>query len=89
MYLKGSLKDHVHLLVSIPPQVTISQLVQQLKGKSSFKILAQFPEMRKTFWGRPLWAIRYFVHSSGNVTDDVIKAYLENQGHDDEFQVEC
>jgi putative transposase len=45
--LKGHVsKDHVHLLVSIPPQLTISRLVQQLKGKSSYRILGKYPEMR-------------------------------------------
>ena len=88
--LKGYVsKEHVHLLVSVPPQLTISRLVQQLKGKSSFRLLAKFPEMRKIFWGRHFWSRGYFVHSSGQVTDEVIKSYLESQKHDDEdFQIE-
>ena len=81
-------KDHVHLMLSIPPQVTISRLVQQLKGKSSFKVFGKFAQVRKQYWGRHLWARGYFVRSSGNVTDEVIKAYIENQSHDDEFKVE-
>ncbi len=86
--LKGHVsKDHVHLMLSIPPQVTISRLVQQLKGKSSFKVFGKFEKVRKQYWGRHLWARGYFVRSSGNVTDDVIKAYIENQSHDDEFKV--
>ena len=44
--------DHVHLLVSIPPQVTISRLVQWLKGRSSHHLLAEFAHLRKAFWGR-------------------------------------
>lgn len=88
--LKGPVsKDHIHLLLSIPPQITISRLVQQLKGKSSFKALSHFPELKKVFWGRHVWARGYFVHTSGNVTDEVIKRYLENQKHDDDdFQIE-
>ena len=45
-------RDHVHLFVSIPPQVTISRLVQRLKGKTSYKLLHEFPHLSKLFWGR-------------------------------------
>jgi putative transposase len=63
--LKGHVsKDHVHLFVSIPPQVTISRLVQRLKGKSSHRLLAEFAHLRKAFWGRHLWARGYFCCSS-------------------------
>jgi len=83
-------KDHVHLLVSIPPQVTISRLVQRLKGKSSYVLLGEFAHLRRTFWGRHFWARGYFCCSSGNVTDEVIKAYIANQSHeqDDSFRIE-
>ena len=82
--------DHVHLLVSMPPQVTISRLVQWLKGRSSHHLLAEFAHLRKAFWGRHVWARGYFCCSSGNVTDEVIKKYIEEQGEekDDDFKVE-
>lgn len=81
--MKGHVsKDHVHLFVSIPPQLTISRLVQRLKGKSSHKLLSEFSALSKQFWGRHLWARGYFCCSSGNVTDEVIKTYIENQNHD-------
>ena len=89
--LKGHLAaDHVHVLVSIPPQVAISRLVQRLKGKSSYRLLAEFPAVRKRYWGRHGWARGYFCRRSGNVTDEVIKAYIENQGHDEDevFRIE-
>lgn len=89
--LKGHVsKDHVHVFVSIPPQVTISRLVQRLKGKSSHAVLHEFAHLRKTFWGRHLWARGYFCCSSGNVTDEVIKEYIANQAHegDEDFRVE-
>ncbi len=80
----------MHLFVSVPPRVTISRLVQMLKGKSSFKLMQEFPHLAKKFWGRHLWARGYFCVSSGNVTDEVIKEYIENQSHDQdsEFRVE-
>ena len=74
--------DHVHVLLSIPPQVTISRLIQQLKGKSAYLLLREFATIRQRYWGRHVWARGYFCRSSGNVTDEVIKAYIENQCHD-------
>jgi putative transposase len=83
-------RDHVHLLVPIPPQVPISRLVMYLKGKTSHELLAEFSHMRKAFWGRHVWARGYFCCSRGNVTDEVIAAYIAGQPDtpDAEFRVE-
>jgi putative transposase len=89
--MKGHVaKDHLHLFVSIPPQVTISRLIQWLKGKTAYKLLGEFPHLQKQFWGRHMWARGYFCCSSGNVTDEVIAEYIANQNHDrdDDFKVE-
>ena len=75
--------DHVHLLLSYPPKVTISKLVQKLKGRTSHKLMMTFPTLQKQYWGRHMWARRYFCCSSGNVTDETIKNYIEGQNHDD------
>ena len=84
--------DHVHLLVSVPPQVSVSDLLQRLKGRSSRKMLDEFGELKKQFWGQHLWARGYFAVSSGNVTDEIIKQYIESQGEnpltdDTEFRI--
>jgi putative transposase len=84
--------DHVHLLVSMPPKLAASVLAQRLKGRSSRKMLEEFGELRRQFWGRHLWARGYFVASSGNVTDEIIKQYIESQGQepsveDDNFNI--
>ena len=73
-------KDHVHLLVSVPPNLAISELVKRLKGRSSRLMLEEFGELNRQFWGRHLWARGYFAASSGNVTDEIIKQYIESQG---------
>ena len=88
--IRGSVsRDHIHLFVSIPPQVTISRLVQKLKGKSSHVLLHNFPSLRRQYWGRHLWARGYFCCSSGNVTDEIIKQYVERQDHEDDvFKIE-
>ena len=72
-------KDHIHLLVSVPPHLSVSKLVQYLKGYSSRKLQMEYKELNKEFWGQHLWARGYFVASSGNVTDDVIAEYIKNQ----------
>ena len=83
-------KDHVHLMVSIPPQVTISRLLQWLKGKTAHHLLAEFPHLKKQFWGRHQWARGYFCCSSGNVTDEVIAKYIAEQNidQDEDFRVD-
>src|SRR5450759_1524745 len=74
--------DHIHLLVSVPPYVSVSDLLQNLKGRSSRRMLQEFNELNRQFWGRHLWARGYFAASSGNVTDEIIKQYIESQGQE-------
>jgi putative transposase len=87
-------KDHVHMLVSVPPSLAVSDLVKRLKGRSSRLMLEEFGELRKAYWGRHLWARGYFVASSGNVTDEIIAEYIEKQSQlapedgDQDFSVE-
>jgi len=91
--IKGHVsKDHLHILVSSPPNLSVSKLMQSLKGKTSRKLLSEYRSLAKQFWGRHLWARGYFVASSGNVTDDVIAQYIEMQdkmerARDDDFSI--
>ena len=89
--LKGHVsKDHVHLYVSCPPHVSPSNLMQRIKGRSSRRLLADFAEIRKACWGRHVWARGFFVASSGNVTDEIVREYIEKQDvpqQDDNFKV--
>ena len=85
-------KDHIHLFISAPPQLSVSKIVQYLKGKTSRKLLQEDAYLRKKFWGNHLWGRGFFVASSGTVTDEVIMNYIENQDEDaekrgDEFTV--
>jgi putative transposase len=89
--LKGHVAvDPVPILVSILPQVAMSRLIQQVKGKSSYRLVAAFAEIRKRCWGRHVGARGYFCRRSGQVTDEVIKAYSEQQSQDsdDVFRIE-
>jgi putative transposase len=76
--IKGHVSvDHIHLLVSYPPSLSISKLVQYVKGKTSRRLLQDYTELRKMFWGQHLWARGYFAASVGTVTDEVVKEYIE------------
>jgi putative transposase len=70
-------RDHVHMFLSIPPKLSLSNVMQRIKGRSSRWIQMEFPELRKRYWGRRFWARGYFSTTSGNVTDDIITQYLE------------
>ncbi len=78
--IKGHIsKDHIHMFVSVPPHLAVSKLVQYMKGKSSYKLMAENKQIQKLYWGRHLWGRGYFAASSGNITDEVIMEYIKNQ----------
>jgi len=88
--LKGYIsKDHVHLFVSAPPSLSPARIMQYVKGRSSRLLQQEFPSLRKRYWGQHIWARGYFCASSGTVTDEVIKAYIEQQTvpPEDDFKV--
>ena len=90
--IKGHISsDHVHLFLSVPPHLSISRLVQYLKGKSSYKMLQENKQLSKLFWGRHLWGRGYFVATSGNITDEIIMEYINSQSNaedtDDGFSI--
>ncbi len=68
--------DHIHLFVSVPPSVAVSDFVKKAKGRSSRKLQQACPELKKTYWGKRFWARGYFSATSGNVTDDIINEYI-------------
>jgi putative transposase len=79
--LQGHVRpDHVHLLLSAPPHLSPSRVMQAIKGKTSHHLLQDHRRLRAEFRGRHLWARGDFVASSGNVTDEVIAQYIQLQG---------
>jgi putative transposase len=83
--IKGHVsKDHIHLFLSIPPQVSVSKAAQYIKGKTSRKLMQEFKRLSKTFWGQHIWGRGYFAVSSGTVTDEMIMEYLEKQDEDEQ-----
>jgi putative transposase len=74
-------KDHVHMLIEYPPRTSLSDLVKRLKGRTSRRLQEEFPQLRKQYWGRHFWAIGYGAWSTGNITEEVVKKYLEHHRH--------
>ena len=77
--LKGVLSsDHVHMFVSVPPKIAISDLMRKVKGRSSHKIQSEFPHIRKRYWGCHFWGRGYFSTTNGAITEEVVLQYLDN-----------
>ena len=70
-------RDHVHMFVSLPPKLSVSDFMRKAKGRSSRKIQMEFPELKKRYWGRHFWGRGYFSTTSGQITDEVILQYLQ------------
>ena len=71
--------DHVHMFIAYKPTESVSKIVQWLKGTSSRVLFTEFPHIRKQFWGRHFWARGYCAISSGNITDEMIQRYIDEQ----------
>ena len=70
--------DHVHLCVSIPPKLSVSDFMGYLKGKSALMIFDKHPEMGNK-WNREFWARGYFVATIGYANEETIKKYIAQQ----------
>ena len=77
--LKGVVsKDHIHMHIEYPPKLSISEIMKQLKGRSSNLLQKEFPHLKKRYWGRRFWAKGYGAWSSGNITDEMVQEYIEH-----------
>ena len=91
--LKGVVsKDHIHLYVSYPPTLSVSEIMRKIKGMTSGKLQQEFPNLGKKYWGKHFWAVGYGAFSAGQINDKTIQDYLENHdtknNSDDGFVVE-
>ncbi len=71
-------KDHIHMFVSVPPKLAISDLVRLMKGRSAYKVLREFPFLKKRYWGGHFWGRGYFSTTNGAITEDIVLEYLNN-----------
>ena len=76
------MKDHVHMLISIPPKHSVSHVVGFLKGKSSIWVAQNVGGRQKNFAGQKFWARGYFVSTVG-ANEEVVRKYVQNQESDD------
>ncbi len=89
--IKGVIaKDHLHLYVSYPPKLSVSNMIQKLKGHVSRKIQQEFPQLGEFYWGKHFWSIGYGAFSSGHVTDEMVREYLDkhDKRDDNEFIIQ-
>ena len=91
--LKGVVSsDHIHLHLSYSPQLSISDIVRRIEGRSARMLLHEYSELKKRYWGGHFWGIGYGAWSSGNITDEMIDSYLEhhqeNPNGDENFILE-
>ena len=81
-------KDHIHLLVSIAPKMSIAEAVRILKTNTSRMMVKKFPFIREVYRGEmALWSIGYFASTVG-ANERTIQAYIENQGREDSGQAQ-
>jgi putative transposase len=73
--------DHIHLFLSIPPSVAVSDAVKILKGTTGRRLFVRFPVLKKRLWGGHLWSPSYYVGTAGHVSADTIKKYIERSEH--------
>ncbi len=73
--------DHVHLCVSILPKLSVSQFMGYLKGKSALMIYDKHPELGSKF-NKSFWARGYYVATVGNITEEAIKKYIQEQSEE-------
>ena len=81
-------KDHLHMVMSIPPKYSISAVMGQLKSQSTSRLREHFPWLSKVYWNENIvWSPGYFVSSVG-IDEKTIKQYVEHQGRQDSGQLQ-
>ncbi|MCQ2069503.1 MAG: IS200/IS605 family transposase [Bacteroidaceae bacterium] len=75
-------KDHIHMLVSYPPNISVTSIVRKLKQNSTRELWKRYPEwLRRHFWKEhTFWSDGYFVCSIGETSPETVRRYIENQG---------
>lgn len=77
--------DHIHLLVSTPPNIAPAEVVTRIKSITAVSLFYRFPELKKrAFWGSGLWSKGYYVGTEGTVTEDAVTRYIAEQKSESE-----
>ncbi len=81
-------KDHIHMMISIPPKMSIGQVVRIIKSNIAKDMKKKFPFLKEVYWGTDgIWSDGYFVSTIG-INEKIIKNYIEMQGKEDLGQTE-
>lgn len=76
-------EDHVHLLILVPPKISISTIVGILKGRTAIRVFQKFPKLKqKLYWGNHFWSKGYCVDTIG-LNEEMIRKYVKYQEHKD------
>ena len=75
-------RDHVHLVVSIPPKYAVSKYMGFLKGKLALQLFDRYPQLRRHYWGQHVWSRGYCVSTVG-LDEERIKKYVRWQNRKD------
>jgi putative transposase len=81
-HLEIGLDDHVHLLISAPPKLSVTTIVSCLKGTSAFRLFRKHPELKKFYWSkedRHLWSPSYYVETIGTTNQNAVAKYIDDQ----------
>ena len=79
-------KDHIHILVCIPPKMSVSEVVKAIKAKTGLYMRKKFPFLDKVYWDKGgIWSRGYFVSTVG-ISEEIIRKYIEMQGQEDSGQ---
>ena len=80
--------DHMHIMISIPPKMSVSSVVRLIKTNTGKAVRKHFPFLNKVYWGvKGIWSIGYFVSAVG-ISEEIIQKYIELQGREDSGQVQ-
>ena len=71
------LPDHVHVLIQVPPTETVADVVQRLKGGTSYLLRKECPELEESLWGGTFWADGYFAETVGAQSFAAVKRYIK------------
>ena len=72
-------QNHIHMIVSIPPRISVSEFMGVIKGKLAIKLFKSYPQLKKKpYWGNHFWACGYFVNTVG-INEEMIKRYVQHQ----------
>ena len=71
--------DHIHLLLSLPPRMSVAEAARTLKSITAKKLLEEFPELRRYLWNGTLWTRGYAVNSVGGLNLDVVRSYITTE----------